>query len=276
MATAASGRSGFPRIGVCLSSGYFGFFAHTGFVLAMEELGLRPAAAAGSSAGAIVAGMWASGRSGAEMRDRLSRIRRTDFWDLAGPVAWLRGPPGILRGDAMQRLLDEHLACGTFEDCRFPVAVNAFDIAGHRAVTFDSGPLAPAVRASASLPGLFRPARVDGRWYLDGGLVEKTPVSWLLARPDVDLVVVHHLRSSAAPALPPNPGVVQILRSAIRTLRGRLDEATLEAARRSGHRLLVVEPDPPHVGPFALDRGPDALEAARAHAVLTLRDAILR
>jgi len=254
-----------PRIGVCLSSGFFGFFAHAGFALAMEELGLRPAAAAGSSAGAIVAAMWASGRSGAEMRERLAAIRRSDFWDPTGPIDWLRGPPGILRGDAMERLLDEHLACATFEACRFPVAVNAFDIAGRRAVVFSSGPLAPAVRASASLPGLFRPALVGGRWHLDGGLVEKTPVAWLLERSDIDLVIIHHLRS-AAPSLPRNPGALQILRAAIGALRGRVDEATLDAARRSGRRLLIVEPDVPHVGPFALDRGPDAFEAARSHA----------
>ncbi len=259
-----------PRVAFCLSSGFFGFFAHAGFVMAVEELGLRPAAVSGSSAGAIVAAMWASGRAGAELRDRLVSIRRADFWDPVGPLEWLRGPPGLLRGDSMERLLREHLACDAFERCRFPAFVNAFDIAARRAVTFSSGPLVPAVRASASLPGLFRPARVGGRWYLDGGLVEKTPVTPLLALPDVDLVVVHHLRSASGPPLPPNPGAIDIFRAAVAALRGRLDEAILEAAARSGRRLIVVEPDVPRVGPFALDRGPAAVEAARAHALRAL------
>jgi NTE family protein len=254
------------RVGVCLSSGFFGFFAHAGFALALEELGLHPVAVTGSSAGAIVAALWASGRPAAEIRDRLLALRRTEFWDPAPPLDWLRGPPGLLRGEAMQRLLERHLACRTFEECRFPVTVNAFDVGARRAVHLSAGPLAPAIRASSSLPGLFQPVRLDGRWLLDAGFVEKTPVEPLLARPDVDLVLVHHLRSGSAPVFSGRPRPLDVARAALEALRGRLDEALLAAAERSGKRLVVVEPDPPRSGPFRLDRGPAALEAARTHA----------
>ena len=254
------------RVGVCLSSGFFGFFAHAGFALALEELGLRPVAATGSSAGAIVAALWASGRPAAELRDRLLALRRAEFWDPAPPLDWLRGPPGLLRGEAMQRLLEQHLACRTFEECRFPVTVNAFDVAARRAVRLSAGPLAPAVRASSSLPGLFQPVQLEGRWLLDAGFVEKTPLEPLLERPDVDVVLVHHLRSAAAPALTGRPRPLDLARAAWEALRGRLDEALLAAAERRGKRLVVVEPDPPRSGPFRLDRGPAACEAARAHA----------
>ncbi|MBN1769802.1 MAG: patatin-like phospholipase family protein [Deltaproteobacteria bacterium] len=258
------------RVGVCLSSGFFGFFAHAGFALALERLGVRPAAVAGSSAGAIVAALWASGRGAAEIRDRLLGLRRSEFWDLAPPLDWLRGPPGLLRGAAMQRLLERHLACGTFEECRFPVTVNAFDVGARRAVRLDAGPLAPAVRASSSLPGLFQPVQLDGRWLLDAGFLEKTPVEPLLERPDIDLVLVHHLRSAAAPALAGRPRPLDVVRGALESLRGRLDEALLAAAARHGKRLVVVEPDAPRSGPFRLDRGPAALEAACAHALRVL------
>ena len=258
------------RVGVCLTSGFFGFYAHTGFVLALERLGIRPVAVTGSSAGAIVAGLWASGRDGPEIRDRLLPLRRAEFWDLAPALDWLRGPPGLLRGDAMQRLLERHLACRTFEACRFPVAVNAFDVGARRAIHFRSGELAPAVRASASLPGLFQPTRIDGGWYLDGGFVEKTPLQPLLERDDVDVVLVHHLRSAAAPVLSGRPGPLDVIRSAFEALRGQLDEALLHAAERSGKRLVVVEPDPPRVDPFHLDRGRAALDAAYEHALQVL------
>ncbi len=260
------------RVGVCLTSGFFGFYAHAGFVLALEERGIRPVAVTGSSAGAIVGAMWASGRSGEEIRDRLLGLRRADFWDLAPVWDWLRGPPGLLRGDAMARLVAEHLACARFEDCRFPVVVNAFDVAARRPVCFRAGPLAPAVRASASLPGLFQPAYIDGRWYLDAGFVEKTPVAPLLERDDVDTVLVHHLRSAAAPAFAGPPKPWHVLRAAFEALRGRLDEALLAAAQRSGKRLIVIDPDPPAVDPFRLDRGPLALESARRHALRALAE----
>jgi len=269
-ATLAGGIAAGARVGVCLSSGFFGFFAHAGFALALEELGVRPAAASGSSAGAIVAALWASGRSAAEIRDRLFSLRRAEFWDPAPPLDWFRGPPGLLRGEAMERLLERHLACRTFAECRFPVTVNAFDVGLRRAVRLSAGPLAPAVRASASLPGLFQPARVDGRWLLDAGFVEKTPVEPLLERPDLDVVLVHHLRSASAPARVGRPGPLDVARAAFEALRGRLDEALIEAATRGGRRLVVVEPDPPRCGPFRLDRGPAALEAARTHALRVL------
>jgi NTE family protein len=270
-ASGADLRPARPRLGVCLSSGFFGFYAHAGFVLALEELGIRPAAATGSSAGAIVAALWASGRSGAEIAERLCGIRRADFWDPAPVLDWLRGPPGLLRGEAMERLLREHLACATFEECRFPVAVNAFDLAARRPVLFESGALVPAVRASASLPGLFQPTHLDGRWLVDAGFVDKTPVAPLLERPDTDVVIVHHLRSAAAPPFAGRPGPLDLLRAMLETLRGRLDEATLAAARQSRKRLVVVEPDLPLVHPFRLDRGPRALEAAREQALAALR-----
>ena len=271
MATRGEAIATGARVGVCLSSGFFGFFAHAGFVLALEEIGVRPAAASGSSAGAIVAALWASGRSAAEIRDRLLSLRRAEFWDPAPPLDWFRGPPGLLRGEAMQRLLERHLGCRTFEECRFPVTVNAFDVGLRRAVRLSAGPLAPAVRASASLPVLFQPARLDGRWLLDAGFVEKTPVEPLLERPDLDVVLVHHLRSAAAPARATGrPRPLDVARAALEALRGRLDEALLEAAARSGRRLVVVEPDPPRCGPFRLDRGPAALEAARTHALRVL------
>jgi len=268
---AAAGRTGpLCNVGVCLTSGFFGFYAHTGFVLALERLGVRPVAVTGSSAGAIVGALWASGREGTEIRERLLGLRRTEFWDLAPALDWLRGPPGLLRGQAMQRLLERHLACRTFEECRFPVVVNAFDVAARRSVWLRSGSLAPAVRASASLPGLFQPAYIAGRWYLDAGFVEKTPVGPLLERPDIELIIVHHLRSAAAPTFSGRPKPLDLLRSAFEALRGRLDDALLSAAQRSGKKLIVVEPDPPRVDPFRLDRGALALEAARAYALRIL------
>jgi NTE family protein len=167
----------------------------------------------------------------------------------------------------MQRLLERHLACRRFEECRAPLAVNAFDIGARRPVFLDRGELAPAVRASASLPGLFQPIRVGEAWYVDAGFVEKTPVGALLDREDLDLVLVHHLPSAASPPRPGRPGPVDLARAALEALRRRLDEALLEAAHRRGRRLRVIRPTRvPRVDPFHLDRGASALAAARSQA----------
>ena len=66
---------------LAMSSGFFGFFAHTGMLAALEEAGVLPAEVAGSSAGALVAGLWASGIDAPALEVELTRLRREDFWD---------------------------------------------------------------------------------------------------------------------------------------------------------------------------------------------------
>src|SRR5690242_1603274 len=96
-----------------LSSGFFGFFAHTGVVRALEERALKPALVGGSSAGALVAGLWGAGIPAEAIRDRLFSLRREDFWD-PDPLFGLtaapgRARPGLLRGARFERLLDDAL-----------------------------------------------------------------------------------------------------------------------------------------------------------------------
>ena len=93
-----------------LSSGFFGFFAHTGVLSVLEDEGLLPARLTGSSAGALVAGLWASGLSTTRLRDELFALRREDFWD---PRPGL----GLLHGRLFRQRLDALLPVSTFGDC---------------------------------------------------------------------------------------------------------------------------------------------------------------
>jgi NTE family protein len=72
------------RTAIVLSAGYFGFFAHAGFMRAVEELGIDYCAISGSSAGAIVAALHASGVPAQEIIDLLLSVKRRDFWDRRG------------------------------------------------------------------------------------------------------------------------------------------------------------------------------------------------
>ena len=74
---------------LALSAGFFGFFAHTGVLQALEEAGLRPRRIVGVSAGALAGGLWASGLSAAELAEELVRLRRVDFWDPGLPLGGL-------------------------------------------------------------------------------------------------------------------------------------------------------------------------------------------
>src|SRR5512138_1576520 len=85
---------------LAMSSGFFGFFAHAGVVSVLEEEGLTPARICGSSAGALVGGLWAAGVRAARIREELLALRREHFWDVGGPGL------GLLRGRLFRQRIE--------------------------------------------------------------------------------------------------------------------------------------------------------------------------
>jgi NTE family protein len=153
---------------IALSSAFFGFFAHAGVVAALEESGFRPNKASGASAGALVAAALASGLEAAEMRAIFAELQKGDFWD-PGPGL------GLLRGKKFLALMARHFA-PTFEKTVIPLEVAALDLWAMRTRFLRQGSLPEAVYASCAVPLLFRPMRIDGRLYLDGGILNKSAI----------------------------------------------------------------------------------------------------
>jgi len=215
---------------LAMSSGFFGFYAHAGFLSALEEEGLLPARACGSSAGALVAGLWASGLSSGRICERLVALRREQFWDVGFGL-------GLLRGARFQSLLEAIVPVRDFATCRVPLAVSAFDLRTRQTVVLRSGAVAPALRASCALPFMFQPVRIEGRLYLDGGILDRPG---LAGASRTDRVLLHHLPRSPAPD--------QALR--LPDLRAW---AEIQPVAISGL---------PRVDPLRLDRGRQAIERA--------------
>ena len=171
---------------LAMSSGFFGFYAHAGFLSVLEEEGLLPARVCGSSAGALVAGLWAAGLSSARICDRLIALRREEFWDVGFGL-------GLLRGARFQSLIEAILPVRDFDACRVPLAVSAFDLRSRRTVVLRSGAVAPALRASCTVPFMFQPVRIDGRLHLDGGILDRPG---LAGASRGERVLLHHLPRS--------------------------------------------------------------------------------
>lgn len=254
-----------------LSSGFFGFYAHAGVVAALEEQGLRPAGAGGSSAGAMVAGLWAAGLSAAQIRDELFALNRADFWDPdpllglryytrklgAGGAAVAPGEltagldtgVGLLRGEAFDRLLRAALGRAgvrTFAECRIPVRLSVFDLESRRTAVLADGELAPAIRASCCVPGMFQPTQIGAARYLDGGIADRAGIA--TATPGARLLF-HHL-----PAKSPWR----------RVMRAQNHPPAWPEL------YLLHEPSLPRLSPFQLTGGPKAYELARAMTLRTL------
>jgi NTE family protein len=160
------------RIGLALGSGAARGWAHIGVIRALEAAGIVPAIVAGSSVGAIVGGAYVSGRLDEfeQWVRELDRTRVLRNLDLS-----FRG--GLLKGTQFFDFMSPKLPDCSIGTLPHPFAAVATDLESGREVWLREGSLHAALRASVAMPGLITPARRDGRWLVDGGLVNPVPVS---------------------------------------------------------------------------------------------------
>jgi len=159
-----------PRIGLALGGGAARGFAHIGVIQVLEEAGIGPALVVGTSAGSLVAALYASGKSGAELG------RLADAMDESAITDWSFPGRGLIRGEALARFVREHSGGRSIEQMRLPLGIVATDLDNGEAILFQVGDPGVAVRASSAVPAVFQPVRIGSREYVDGGLVSPVPV----------------------------------------------------------------------------------------------------
>ncbi|MCO6442411.1 MAG: patatin-like phospholipase family protein [Nitrococcus mobilis] len=163
-----------PRIGIALGSGSARGWAHIGVLRGLGELGLKPDLVAGTSCGAIVGAIYASGHLRIFERwvRRLTRREVVSLLDLA-----VGGGGGFFEGRRLINLFVASFGDLHFDQLRRPLGVVATDLYTGREHWLREGSVVEAIRASMALPGLFTPSSQKGRWLVDGGLVNPVPVS---------------------------------------------------------------------------------------------------
>lgn len=162
-----------PRIGLALGGGAARGFAHIGVLQVLEENGIQPDLVAGTSAGSLVAALYASGKSGKELAalaDGMDELMITD---------WSFPFRGVIRGEALARYVKLHTGGKLIEQMRVPLGIVATDLGNGHGVLFQRGDAGMAVRASSAVPAVFQPVRINGREYVDGGLVSPVPVRYV-------------------------------------------------------------------------------------------------
>ncbi len=158
-------------IALALSAGGSRGLAHIGVLKVLERYQIPISGIAGSSMGGVIGALYASGYSGEMLENLVKRIRRTHWIDFS--VSRM----GLLAGKKLEGLINLFTQGKSFEDCRPPLQVVAVDIEKGTEVVLNSGPLARAIRATASVPGIFSPVVMDGRILVDGGVVNRVPVN---------------------------------------------------------------------------------------------------
>ncbi len=161
-----------PRIGLALGGGAARGFAHVGVIQVLEEAGLSPQLVAGTSAGSLVAALYASGRTPQELRRIADTMEEAEITDWMLPLL----NRGALRGEALARYVNAQVSGKPIEQMKIPLGIVATDLRTGEAVTFRRGNTGSAVRASSAVPAVFQPVRIGEHEYVDGGLVAPVPV----------------------------------------------------------------------------------------------------
>ena len=186
-----------PSVALVLGSGGARGLAHIGVIEAIEARGLRIAAIAGSSMGALVGGIYASGRLPA-YRDWALELTRTDVFRL---LDFGIGRPGLFTGDRLMDELEEIVGQHRIESLPIPFTAVATDLRAQREVWLTRGPLFDAIRASMAIPLVFTPVKLGGRELVDGGLLNPVPIAAMRqALADVVIAVDVNVRAANAPA----------------------------------------------------------------------------
>jgi NTE family protein len=214
-----------PVLGLVLGAGAARGFAHIGVIKALEAQGISPNLVVGSSAGSVIAALYASGLSGND----LNRIALN--WDEAAIADW--GLPfagrfgGLIKGDALQVMINREVKSRLIEQMRTPLGIVATDLQSGKGVLFQRGDTGMAVRASCSIPGIFQPATIQGREYVDGGLVAPVPVQYAK---QMGATVVIAVSISTEPGQQNASGTIGVLQQTIAIMQQRINGYELQGA----------------------------------------------
>ena len=160
------------HLGLALGGGAARGFAHVGVIQVLEEAGLKPSHVVGTSAGSLVAALYASGKSVPELRKAAETMEEAEITDWMVPLL----NRGALRGEALAKYVNTQVGGRNLEQMKIPLGIVATDLRSGEAITFRRGNTGSAVRASSAVPAVFQPVRIGDREYVDGGLVAPVPV----------------------------------------------------------------------------------------------------
>lgn len=165
-----------PRLGVAFSGGGAKGFTHIGAMMAFETFGMKPNIVAGVSAGSIACTLFAAGLTPNDI------IACFEEYDSFGSYAEVTLPKaGFLKMDKFAKLLDSWLPVKNLEELTIPTVVCATDLDAGKSVGWSKGEIVPRVVASCSIPIIFKPIRINGVNYVDGGVLRNLP-AWAIRK----------------------------------------------------------------------------------------------
>lgn len=265
-----------------------GICGHIAAITALERAGLHPSAVVGTSAGAIVGGLYAAGMTPEAIQDAVANMRRKDYIDpdyvglIMRSLMLGHGLTGIIKGQAMLKWFKSHLPVDDFAATRFPLGICTTNITQGTPELITSGKISSAMRASSAIPFFFKPQKIGTSYYVDGGVVNNVPLDEAIqAFPGFDAYLV-----ITTLGLAPDPyslskesnewrkgffTPVHMLISMLEAGAYELAEGNLNA---SGRPVVVFKTNPGRIGIKEIEKANAAIELAKPDAFINAQEIV--
>ncbi len=162
------------KVGLALGAGSAKGFAHIGVLQVLDEAGIEIDMISGSSMGAIIGGIYSVGTDLYMLEKFIKSIKLYDYLDVKLPLSG-----GLLKGERLEELVRVFTHDKTFAETKTPFCCVAVDAEAGKLDVLEEGPLHESIRASMSIPAFFEPVRLNGKTYIDGGVLERVPCKTL-------------------------------------------------------------------------------------------------
>ncbi|TXJ02851.1 MAG: patatin-like phospholipase family protein [Acinetobacter sp.] len=215
-------------IALVLGSGGARGYAHIGVIEVLEQHGIRPDFIVGTSAGSIVGSVYASGKTAAELREIALQLKANDIRDVDVSLK------GFFNGQKVEDYINQQVQGMPLQQLKIPMYVVATELKNGKQTVFNYGNTGQAVRASVSIPSMFKPTKIGEIEYVDGGLVSPVPVQ--VAR-DLGADIVIAVDILAQPVHTETSNVWGLFNQNINIMQGRLAATELKSAD------IVIQPD---------------------------------
>ena len=220
------------KVGLALGGGAARGFAHIGVIKALEAQGIVPDLVVGTSAGSLVGALYAAGNNGQTLQKMATDMDEGAISDWSVP--FFSGPTGMLKGEGLQNYVNRAVQGQPIEKLKIPFGAVATDLKSGQPILFRRGNTGAAVRASSSVPGVFKPVRIGAIDYVDGGLVSPVPASFA-RKMGADFVIAVNI--SAQPESQPASGAFEILLQTFAIMGQSLNQYELKQAD------IVIRPE---------------------------------
>ncbi len=220
-------------IALVLGAGAAKGFAHIGVLKVFEANKIPIHMIVGTSAGSFVGSLYAYGYDGFQLQSLALTVQRGDIIDFVLP------DNGFIKGERLAEFIDKTLKNTPLEKLKIPFYAVATDLQNGQEVVFGKGDTGSAVRASCSVPGIFRPVQIGNRLYVDGGVVSPVAVD-VAKRYGADIVIAVDITSDVGNTKPET--TMETILQSINIMYSKL------ASMQTGKADIVVKPKVGHIG----------------------------